>query len=290
MLQGVKSIFEHIGGVPYEVTFDNDTSIVHISNNVKRTKTFNDLFLRFKNHYGFRTRLCNPKSPNEKANVEVGIKTIRMKLLSPMPTILDLDSFNKQLLLDCNKLLNSNRKGWYNTLKSDLFLSDKKNMSPLPEIKFDVASFKKRRTNDMGCITIGGVYSYYLSPKYKSIIVQMKSTHNKVYFCDELLSPICEMDRFYDANGAICYNWGEYLKLLSIKTGALIHCDIMSKFPEVLREFLLDSDIRVRRLDMKIMHEVYVKSNFIIAVNIATKLAEDCVVDYAKIKELSAIF
>lgn len=203
-----------------------------------------------------------------------------MKLLSPMPAVSDLDSFNKQLLLDCDNLLESKRKGLYNTLKSTLFASDKNCLSPLPEIDFDVASFKKRRTNDMGCVTIVGVYNYYLSPKYKSTIIQMKSTHDKVYFYDNLLTPICELYRLYDVNGSVCYNWGEYLKLLSIKTGALIHCAIMDEFPETLREFLLDSDIKVRRLYMKTMHEVYIKSDFNAAVKLATKLAEGCIVDY----------
>ena len=66
MLQGLKNIFLHLGGVPYEMTFDNDRGIVKIEQNTT-TRIANDLFLRFKNHYHFKIHFCNLHSPNEKA-------------------------------------------------------------------------------------------------------------------------------------------------------------------------------------------------------------------------------
>jgi len=56
MSQGLKDIFAHIGGVPYEIAFDNDATIVNVKGtgaNIVKTPT--DLFLRFKAHYKFRS-------------------------------------------------------------------------------------------------------------------------------------------------------------------------------------------------------------------------------------------
>ena len=146
MLQGLKNVFVHLGGVAYEATFDNDIAIVKVTSNGKgtQTKTPTDLFLRFKNHYRFLSHFCNSRTPNEKASVEVGIKTIRMQMLSPMPKITDFEEFNKKLLTACDEALNRPRKGFRTTTVSSLFEIDKKNLLPLPEAEFEVASHKKR--------------------------------------------------------------------------------------------------------------------------------------------------
>lgn len=287
MLQGMKDIFAYVGGVPYEITFDNETSIVTVDSKNPQIKTPTELFLRFKNHYKFRSYFCNSYSPNEKASVEVGIKTIRMQMLSPMPEISDFAEFNKQLLAACDAALFRRRKGYFNVFVNNLFDTDKKNLSPLPEIEFDVASYKKRLCNEMGCVSVAGKHHYYLAPRFRKKIVQMKTTHDRVCFYDEFFQPLCELNRLYDPNSATCYNWGEYFKLLSVKAAALEHCAILNEFPETLREFLLDADRSTKKNYMRVMHEVYVKQGFTAAVEFATKMAGECVTEYNELKLLA---
>jgi transposase len=153
MLQGLKSVFNHIEGVPYEITFDNDTGIVKIETD-KITRIFNDLFLKFKNHYNFKTHFCNLLSPNEKANVEKAIHTLRMNIFSPVPEIEDFDFFNEQLLDICESINMRNRKGHYKTTVNKMLAADKANLMPLPELDFEVSTIKKRRCNEMGCVVI----------------------------------------------------------------------------------------------------------------------------------------
>ncbi len=276
LLQGMKNVFHFIGGVPYEITFDNEPSIVHINDSVPRTKVPSDLFLRFKNHYNFRVYFCNSKSPNEKGNVEAAHRTIRLNILTPMPEIKDFDEFNKQLLINCEKALNRRRKGIYHTLIKDLFKSDKKNLIPLPEMDFDVATYRRRKCNEMGCISFKGYHHYYLSPRFIKKIVNVKITADKLYFSDEFFRPLCELERLYDSNTATCVNWGEYFKLLSAKPGAIAKCAIISELPETLREFLLDSDNKVKREYMQIMHEIYVKEGYDRAIEVANEMAKRC--------------
>jgi transposase len=57
LFQGLKDIFEHIGGVPRKLWFDNASTIVKLSKNGERKLT--DAFLRFKQHYGFEAELFN---------------------------------------------------------------------------------------------------------------------------------------------------------------------------------------------------------------------------------------
>ncbi len=65
-LQGLKNIFEYIGGVPNQITFDNESSLVKFLGEKITKRVKNDLFLRFKNYYDFRVEYCNTHSSNQK--------------------------------------------------------------------------------------------------------------------------------------------------------------------------------------------------------------------------------
>jgi hypothetical protein len=136
----------------------------------------------------------------------------------------------------------------------------------------------------MGCVSIAGRHHYYLAPRFRRKIVQMKTTCDKVYFYDEFFNPLCSLPRLFDPNAAVCYNWGEYFKLLSVKSAALEHCAILNEFPETLREFLLDSDRKTQKNYMRAMHEVYLKDGFDKAVEFANNMAEECVTEYEELK------
>jgi hypothetical protein len=284
ILQGLKNIFLHIGGVPYEITFDNDKALVKICEG-QQTKMLTDLFLRFKNHYNFRTHFCNLHSPNEKANVEVGIRALRIKEFSPMSVIADFDEFNRQLLSLCDNAQERIRRGYKTVQITDMFTTDRQNLVPLPEIDFEVQTSRKRVCDTMGRIIIGGNCNYFLSPEFGKKKVIVKSTYNRIYFYDEYERPISNCTRLFDADGAVVIDWGKYLKLLSRKSGAIEHCGIIDCLPEVLREFLLDNERSVHRDYMRIMHDIYSKSDLESAIAFATKATEDCVMEYAELEK-----
>jgi transposase len=67
LLEGMKAIFEHIGGVPTAIWFDNMSTVV------KKIKEYGERdltkgFLRFMMHHGFQSNFCNPNSGHEKGN------------------------------------------------------------------------------------------------------------------------------------------------------------------------------------------------------------------------------
>lgn len=65
LLEGLKAIFEYIGGVPTRLWFDNTKTIVtKILKEGSRNLT--EKFMRFQEHYGFDTVFCNPEAGHEK--------------------------------------------------------------------------------------------------------------------------------------------------------------------------------------------------------------------------------
>lgn len=98
--QGLKDTFEHIGGVPPLVVFDNATEVGRrVCGEVKES----DLFKAFRMHYGFEAAFANPNSGHEKGNVEGKVGWIRRNLFVPVPKVGSLKAFNEGMLAQCDK-------------------------------------------------------------------------------------------------------------------------------------------------------------------------------------------
>jgi len=70
LLEGMKAIFEYVGGVPIAIWFDNmSTAVKKVKEYGKRDLT--DGFIRFMMHYGFQSNFCNPNSGNDYPDVLV---------------------------------------------------------------------------------------------------------------------------------------------------------------------------------------------------------------------------
>lgn len=83
--QGIRNVFEHIGGVFLLAIFDNASGVGKRIGEVLR---LSELFSRFRMHYGFLVRFCNPHSGHEKGNVEVNVGYVRRNLFVPPPFVL----------------------------------------------------------------------------------------------------------------------------------------------------------------------------------------------------------
>ena len=66
-----------MGGIPYEILYDNMKQVVLERRIKAKESTFNSDFMMFSDHYGFTTRLCYPNRPQTKGKVENSIKYIR---------------------------------------------------------------------------------------------------------------------------------------------------------------------------------------------------------------------
>lgn len=85
LLQGLKDIFKHIGGVPREIWFDNLTAAIAFRKN--KDRILNESFEKFSAHYKFKHKFCNPISGNEKENVENKVEYFRRNYFVPIPEI-----------------------------------------------------------------------------------------------------------------------------------------------------------------------------------------------------------
>lgn len=98
--QVLLDIFEFIGGVPPLLIFDNATGV---GRRVGDSIHESERFARFRTHYHFRVRFCNPYARWKKGNVERKVDYNRANLFVPVPYFKDVEKFNRKLLLKHEK-------------------------------------------------------------------------------------------------------------------------------------------------------------------------------------------
>lgn len=237
LFEGLKNIFEYIGGIPTRIWFDNASTIVtKILKNGERNLT--DPFLRFMEHYHFEGVFCNPYSGHEKGNVEGKVGYHRRNMLVPVPQFRDLVSFNKELLIKCEK--DAQREHYRkNATIEALFSEDKAVLLKLPVTELDVSKYMTVKTNDYGRFYLNnGFHEYSISPKYSKTRVLIKITANEVIPMDESYREIVIHERFYGSDKQQSMKWLPYLTQLSRCPGALKYTGIYQMLPETMQEYL----------------------------------------------------
>lgn len=96
--QGLRNVFEFVGGVPPRAVFDNATEVGRRVGAEVRTSA---PFRRFAAHYGLGYFFTNPYSGSEKGSLENKVGAIRRNLLVPIPQPWDAKAHNGRLLVAC---------------------------------------------------------------------------------------------------------------------------------------------------------------------------------------------
>lgn len=159
--QGLLAMFYHMGAVPNVIIFDNATGIGKRIENVVRESA---LFRRFRMHYRFESRFCNPNAGHEKGHVENKVGFIRRNFFVPARELDDLTLFNANFLFEC-ELQQENVHYKKRKLTADLFLDDLAAMMSLPSNRFDVVRYEVKRSDRYGKICLDGKHYYSSRPE-----------------------------------------------------------------------------------------------------------------------------
>lgn len=148
--QALRNVFEHVGGVPTKIVFDNATGVGRrVGGGVRTT----ELFAACSAHYGFRFRFCNPRSGNEKGSVENKVGCVRRNLFVPVPQLWDAGAFNRRLLE--RSLAMSDKPHWIKGERElDLFEADRLAMLGLPAKPLDCVTYVSRTADKKGKVCV----------------------------------------------------------------------------------------------------------------------------------------
>ena len=159
--QGLKDIFEYIGGVPSLLIFDNATGVGRRMGQVIHEA---ELFQRMRAHYRFSVRFCNPNAGHEKGNVENKIGYTRHNLFVPVPVIDEIEPFNRKLLDEHKAKAEENHYKKVVPIHS-LFEEDRKALMKLPTVPFDVCRYSYVKADGYGKVRVDDRHYYSTSPE-----------------------------------------------------------------------------------------------------------------------------
>jgi transposase len=237
LFEGLISIFEHMGGVPPRVWFDNTRTIVSkVIKGGGRALTAG--FLRFQEHYRFEAIFCNVEAGHEKGNVENKVGYHRRNLLVPVPRFSSLAEYNKELLERCERDADRDHYRKEGTI-AGLYAADQAALLPLPPAPLDVSKYVTVKTNGYGRFYLeNGLHEYSTSPQYANSRVLVKVTANEIIPLDKSYQAIVRHARLYGNHKQQSMQWLPYLTQLSRKPNALKYTGIYPMLPQSLQEYL----------------------------------------------------
>lgn len=269
LLEGMKAIFEHIGGVPYAIWFDNmSTAVKKIKEYGERDLT--DGFLRFMLHHGFQSNFCNPNSGNEKGSVENKVGYHRRNFFVPIPEFKDLKEYNKILLAKCDKDLEREHYKGLGIIK-DLFKDDKIEFLKLPKEAYEVFLHEFAKANNYGKVKFDGKL-YSTSPSMAKRQVTIKAGAYEVEILDEFCNFIVKHRRLYGEEKE-SMQWLPYLDLISKRPMALKYTGLFTQLPSVLQEYLDKCNLEMKKQTLQLIAKMTADSDF----ESAVATLEECI-------------
>ncbi len=256
LFTGLQRIFEHIGGVPSRLRFDNmSTAVAQVLKDGERVLT--EGFTRFMLHYRFQADFCNPASGNEKGNVENKVGYTRRNAFVPVPTVVSLDAFNEKLLEWCEK--DAERPHYkHNRPIRELWDEDKAALLALPEYPYSVFRYEAMVANKYGYAVVD-TNKYGLAPSLAGCTVQAKIFFDHIeFFYDHQM--VGSYHRSYGHHEEIL-DWTQYVRTLCRKPGAAEHTRFFTQMPVQWQALLAQTKGQERRSALQLLAEIIQDGN-----------------------------
>jgi len=239
LLEALQRIFEHIGKVPRRILFDNMSSAV-TKVLPKRERRLADTFSRFTLHHKFEAAFCNPNKGNEKGSVENKVGYKRRNFFVPVPTIVDLEQFNRELLNRCDEDM---KREHYRKQEQicDLLKEDLKSMLPLPKERFKVIRLIKGKTDNYSFVPFEN-NKYSTAPEYHRCEVWLEISAGEIRILNDKYEEIVIHKRRYNQETEPIVDWLKYLNAIGRKPNAFKYTAFFKSLPVVWQDFFRQAD------------------------------------------------
>lgn len=227
--QGLKDIFEHIGGVPRVLVFDNATGVGRrVGEEIREAQ----LFQQMRAHYGFLVRFCNPNAGHEKGNVENKVGTVRRNLFVPIPSYNSVEEYNRSLIHEDRAEYVHYKKG---RPVSELFEEDRQALKPLPTYPFNVCRYLYVTADSYGKVRLDMHHFYSTCPEFggTEVLVGVKAHTIEIY--DECGSLVVTHRRRFGEDRTDTLDYRTTLATLTKNVGAWKNSGVREMIPETLR-------------------------------------------------------
>lgn len=261
--QGLLDIFEFIGGVPPLMIFDNATGV---GRRVGDAIHESELFSRFRAHYHFRVRFCNPYSGWEKGNVERKVDYNRANLFVPVPRFTEIEKYNQKLLLGHEKKASELHYKKQVPI-GVLFEEDRKALLMLPPKRFQVCRYEWLKADGYGKVCMDGKHFYSTMPEnaHRKVLVGIRA--HTIDILTEGGQVVTTHRRAFGEGRSDISDYSTTLAVLMKNSGAWENSGLRRETPDALRAYM-DAQPREKLKDsLRIMNELTNQYGFQAAVS-----------------------
>ena len=235
---GHAQAFQHLGGVPRRITYDNlSTAVQRVLEG--RNRTQQRAFTAFRSHYLFDARFCTPGEGHEKGGVEHGVGYARRNFLAGVPRVGGYADLNTLLLNECVRDEERQVHGQPLPIRS-AWLQEKDCLLPLPAHTFECCATAEATLNGYSQVTYDtNRYSVPVAEAARHMVVKAYPFRVDVLKGEAV---VASHPRCHDHDRDV-FDPLHYLPLLEQRPGAFEHAkpirQMRAQWPAVYEELLL---------------------------------------------------
>ncbi|MBA2624631.1 MAG: hypothetical protein H0U89_03380 [Acidimicrobiia bacterium] len=215
-LDGHVRAFEHFGGVPERIRYDNlKAAVERVLKGRDRIES--DRFAALRSHYGFDSFFCQPglRGSHEKGGVEGEVGRFRRRHLVPVPRVASMAELNDLLLEGAAK--DDGRHIAARRLSvGEHFALEAEALRPLPAEPFDITVLGSHRVDRKSRVSVRGC-TYSVPARYAGRRLEVRVGAEAIEVLDGS-KVVARHARGLKGDEVLALD--HYLEVLAIKTGA----------------------------------------------------------------------
>lgn len=215
-LDGHVRAFEHYGGVPRRIRYDNlKAAVERVLKGRDRIES--DRFVALRSHFGFESFFCQPgiKGSHEKGGVEGEVGRFRRRHLVPVPRVASMAELNELLMAGAAK--DDGRHIAQRRISvAEHFALEADTLRPLPDEHFDVSVMASHRVDHKSRVSVRACL-YSVPARYAGRRLDVRVGAETIEILDGA-APVARHPRGLKGDEVLALD--HYLEVLAIKTGA----------------------------------------------------------------------
>src|SRR3989440_1180466 len=171
--------FEHFGGVPWRISYDNLSTAVRLMAEGKVRREHRQ-FIAFRSYYLFESHFCQPAAGWEKGGVEASVGFSRRNFLVPIPTVASFEELNLHLLQSCLKD-DQRRVSRQSETIAEMWERERPFLRSLPPFAYDCCATTSARLNGYSMIVYEtNRYSVPVNRARRDVVVKAYPFHIEI--------------------------------------------------------------------------------------------------------------
>lgn len=254
-LEGLKRLFERMGGVPQRLRFDNLSAAV-VSVGQGEAREVHETFRRFALHYRFEAEFCGAAKGHEKGHVENKVGYVRRHWLCPLQAFTGYEEMAQQLWTE--SLADMDRSHFAKgELISKLWKEDRKALRALPRIPFDVEKLERATLNNYAQFRFQN-YIYEVPRGKPGMPVLLRVFWDRIEVRDSQQRLLTSLQRQYMLKEEEL-DWAAYFEIYARRPRAVTQAARFVHLPESVQRFFKEASNKTRSSRVRLVRDLLQK-------------------------------